>query len=440
MTDFSTMNNVTTTVEDLYSGKNLPLPNYKKAPESTKEIKQNSFFTNIKNKQNSFFTNIKNKLNKNKYENTNLELNINNYAERVVKNANYKINAYFDSNVTLPVFYNSKLFDLVNSVFKTSFNNDATMTNLLKEYQKLISLSPSSKDFYKNMKQTLRRNLEKHIIDVVSDVEHPLISIKISNLIDEVFKRIENIDAIYRSDNPIDELVNLYIVHKMIYDRSNPWLVRIMSPLKYIWNLYPSTKIALFLVIIIYILLMVFQTQILKTWFSEQLIKKTSTKVLVGIVGIVSFMLVFVLKPIINIILPEYLTDKYYVRQSALVDAEPQLNMANDDEMMRSKCTINNRGTNKEINCDLLRYLETGPQGVLKTAIKVVNQHAAEMTKLHQGAFKNIEEIAQGNFAAPNEQNLPPDRPAYTPKDFNEEEPAYAPKDFNEEEPAQSPP
>ena len=416
MTDFSTMNNVpTTTEEDLSSGKNPPLSNYKKASESTKEIKQNSFFTNIKNKQNSFFTNIKNKLNKNKYENTNLELNINNYAERVVKNANYKINAYFDSNVTLPVFYNSKLFDLVNSVFKTSFNNDATMTNLLNEYKILIGKNPSSKDFYKNMKQTLSRNLEKHKIDVVQGVEYPLISIKISNLIDEVFKRIENIDAIYRSDNPIDELVNLYIVHKMIYDRSNPWLVRIMSPLKYIWNLYPSTKIALFLVIIIYILII---------WFQSQLIKTTSTKVLVGTVSLVSFILVFVLKPIINIILPEYLTDMYYLRQSALVDAEPQLNMANDDEMMRSKCTINNRGTNKEIDCDLLRYLETGPQGVLKTAIKVVNQHAAEMTKLHQGAFKNIEEIAQGNFAAPDQQNLPPDRPAYAPKDFNEEEPA----------------
>jgi hypothetical protein len=205
--------------------------------------------------------------------------------------------------------------------------------------------------------------------------------------------------------------------------------MHLVSPLKYFWNLYPSTKIALFLVIIIYILIV---------WFQGQLIKTTSTKVLAGSASLGIFVLIFALKPLINLILPEYLTDMYYLRQSALFDAAPQLNAANDDEMRRSKCTINNRGIPKEIDCDLLRYLETGPQGVLKTAIKVVNQHAAEMTKLHQGAFKNIEEIAQGNYATPGQQDLPSDRPVFSAKDLGDEEPPQEQQSFNTVDPQQS--
>ena len=378
----------------------------------------------------NFLKSIPNKFKK-KPINSTLELNINNYAESVVKNAKYKSGAYFNPHVTLPVFYNSKLFDLINSIFKTSYNNDNAMKQLHDEYRILISNpdnSVSVKEFYINIKNKLKTNLSKYIIDIDSNKEYPLIEIKISRLVEDVMSRIDNINATYRNDNPIDELVNLYIVHKIIQDKSTNWTIRLVSPLKYVWNLYPSTKIALFLVIIIYVLIV---------WFQIEFVKTISTKVFADYVVLKIFVLILALKSLINLILPEYLTDMYYLKQTALSDASPQLNAANDDEMRRSKCTINNRGVPKEIDCDLLRYLETGPQGVLKTAIKVVNQHAAEMTKLHQGAFKNIEEIAQGNYETPGQQALPSDRPVFSAKDLGDDDPAQEQQSFNTVDPQQ---
>ena len=369
--------------------------------------------TKIKN----FFKSVPNKLKKTMYGNNTLELNINNFADRVVKHAKYKISDYFDPNVTLPVFYNSKLFELINSVFKTSYNNDNVMNQLNTEYKNLVAKSndkEGTKEFYRNMTQKLMKNLNANIIDSGSDIDLPLIKIKISRLVEDIVARINSINVTYRENNPIDVLVNLYIVHKILQDRPNHWLMNFISPLKYFWNLYPSTKIALFLVIIIYVLII---------WFQSQLIKTTSTKVLIGSASLGIFALIFILKPLINLILPEYLTDMYYLRQFALFDLDPQLNAANDSEMRRSKCTINNRGASKDVDCALLGYLETGPQGILKTAIKVVNQHAAEMTKLHQGAFKNIEEIAQGNYSTPGEQNLPSDLPVFSADELGDKKP-----------------
>jgi uncharacterized protein YdcH (DUF465 family) len=410
------------------------------------------------------------------------DIELNNYAKHIVKLAEPKIKKYFDNSVIISATQAALLNDLLNTIIRTSAN-DKQVEALCEKYNRLITEVPTSdivdesshdetgeglnqqelnqkvkeeifkqqqntEHYYKNLANRLKQNLNSKLVED-SNSGQSVFDIKVSELVQETLKRISvlEIDITNRDetdgatstqgkdtsksniivtktfktlDNPINELINYYIINIIISNQRTNGLIGsiqnfIYFPMSYFWNSHPSTKIALALAVILIIILMII--------WSEYIHDQTIQAILIGFTCAL-FFAVFPLKVAINKLLPEQYTDDYYIKQDIANNLAPAIAEAQSSVISKNMCSINRKGIIRTVDCDILKFIENGPQGALKTSIKVLNANVAELSKLNPGAMQSLDVIAQPRRVTNAEDiyqtTIEDETPLYTEQDIKQ--------------------